>query len=146
MIAYQTLNISAIKSFYINENPSEIAQYIIPQDPRISEMAIVEAIFSCVVFVETYPAEEAPATATKGVRKTWYEGYSTVSEFYVPDYSAFPSENTDYRRTLYWHPAVTTDEFGHAKVQFYNNSSCKNFTIGAETITPQGMIGVFQEK
>lgn len=45
----------------------------------------------------------------KGVRKTWLEGYSEVKDFYQPDYRVLPKEN-DYRRTLYWNPALSTDE------------------------------------
>ena len=48
----------------------------------------------------------------------------------------------DTARTLYWNPAVTTDETGHAKIEFYNNSRSRNFSISAETVTPDGMIGI----
>jgi len=64
-----------------------------------------------------------------------------VKEFYSPDYSALPEES-DYRRTLYWNPAVTTDSTGIAKIQFYNNSSCKKLSINAETVTQDGKIGI----
>ena len=97
--------------------------------------------FGCVVFIETYPEGEIPAKGMKGVRKTWLEGYSDVKEFYSPNYSELPKE-PDYRRTLYWNPAVTTDETGMAKIQFYNNSSCKNLSISAETVTSEGRIGL----
>ena len=96
---------------------------------------------SCAVFIETYPDGEIPIAGVKGVRQTWLEGYSPVKEFYSPDYSVLPPE-PDYRRTLYWNPMVTPDENGHAKINFYNNSSCKNFNISAETITPLGTVGV----
>jgi len=101
-------------------------------------------LLSCAVFIETYSEEEIPADDGKGIRKTWLEGYSAVKEFYSPDYSALPPE-PDYRRTLYWNPMVTPDAIGKAKVIFYNNSSCKNFSISAETITSHGMIGIFRK-
>jgi hypothetical protein len=99
-------------------------------------------MFSCVVFIETYPEGQIPVGGAKGVRKTWLEGYSGVSEFYSPNYSELPPQ-PDYRRTLYWNPAVAPDETGRTKIQFYNNSSCTNFSISAETVTHQGMIGVY---
>jgi len=46
---------------------------------------------------------------------------------------------------LYWNPAVKTDKEGKALIQFYNNSSCKSFSISAETITPQGVMGVLKK-
>ena len=137
---YQTVRLSAIKSIYINENPSVMAQYIIPDNPNVSAMDIALKC-GCVVFIETYPEGEIPSEGAKGVRKTWLYGYSDVTEFYSPNYSELPEE-PDYRRTLYWNPVVTTDETGIVKIQFYNTGSCKNLNISAETITSAGMIGI----
>jgi len=142
---YKPIRLSGIKSIYINEDIFSIAQYIISLNPFFSSDEIVFKYLSCVVFIETYPDGEIPVEDAKGVRKTWLEGYSTVKEFYHPDYSVLPPES-DYRRTLYWNPNVTTDEHGKATVRFYNNSSCKNFNISAETVTPLGMIGVYRKE
>ena len=140
IIKYETVPLSAIKSIYINENYSAISQYVWhPYD-------LVANMFNCVVFIETYPEGERPAEAAKGVRKTWLEGYSGVSEFYSPNYSGLPPILPDYRRTLYWNPTVTTDENGKANIQFYNNSSSRNFSISAETVTQQGMVGIYKDK
>jgi len=92
--------------------------------------------------METYPDGQIPIEGAKGVRKTWLEGYSPVNEFYSPNYSELPPE-PDYRRTLYWNPMVSPDENGKALIKFYNNSSCMNFSISAETVTSQGMIGKY---
>jgi hypothetical protein len=136
---FLTINISAIKSIYINENIGVIAQYI--NDPYALQIAMR---LGGVVFIETYPEDQIPAEGGKGVRKTWLEGYSAVKEFYSPNYSEIPPE-PDYRRTLYWNPMVATDENGKAKVNFYNNSTCTKFSISAETVTQNGMIGVYKK-
>jgi hypothetical protein len=139
---YKTIGLNAIKSIYINENPSVICQY---SDPKISCFD-VDQIFSCVVFIETLPEGKIPVNSAKGVRKTWLDGYSTVKEFYNPNYAALPPElGADYRRTIYWNPSIPTDENGIAKIQFYNNGSCTNFSINAETITSDSLIGVFKK-
>ena len=138
--AYQDIDLNAIKSIYINEEPSIICQY--NPNPDISCNDALGA-YSCVVFIELYPKGQIPVAGAKGVRKTWLEGYSAVSEFYSPNYSELPPEFNDYRRTLYWNPMVTTDETGKAKIQFYNNSSCTNFSISAETVTEDGIIGIY---
>ena len=138
---YKNIKLSAIKSIYIN-NLNRDHYLNIPELTTKQR----EALFSNrVVFIETYPEGQVPVDGAKGVRKTWLEGYSSVKEFYNPDYS-MPPLDLDYRRTLYWNPNVTTDENGVAKIRFYNNSSCKNFSINAETVTSQGMIGTYNNK
>ena len=125
-----------IKSVYISEDVSTIITYgRSPDAPKF---------YSCVVFLEIFPDWKIPVSAGKGVRKTWLDGYSQVKEFYSPNYSTLPME-PDYRRTLYWNPSVKTDKDGKALIQFYNNSSCKSFSISAETITPQGVMGVLKK-
>ena len=135
---YKNIKLSNIKSIYIN-NLNRNNYINIPGLP----LKKIEEIFSnYVVFIETYPEGQSPTESAKGIRKTWLEGYSAVKEFYNPDYSSLPSPEPDYRRTLYWNPMVATDENGIAKIRFYNNSSCRNFSISAETVTPEGRIGI----
>ncbi|MDL2278302.1 hypothetical protein LJC57_06880 [Parabacteroides sp. OttesenSCG-928-G07] len=137
---YRMIRLQAIKSIYINEELSVIMHYA----PAEMSLWDIVNMYKGVVFIETYPDEEVPVEATKGVRKTWLEGYSTVKEFYAPDYSILPP-SPDYRRTLYWNPKVVPDADGIARIKFYNNSRNKtNFSISAETITPGGWIGVFK--
>jgi hypothetical protein len=125
------VNVSYIKSIYISEDPFICANY-----------SPYPLSFDCIVFIEMFP-DWKPVETSKGVRKTWLDGYSQIKEFYSPNYGKLPPES-DYRRTLYWNPAVKTDKDGKALIQFYNNSSCKSFNISAETITPQGVIGVLK--
>lgn len=138
--SYKTLRLVAIKSIYINEELSAKCRYA---DPRMSPMEVDEW-YSCTVFIETYPEGKVPVKGGKGVRKTWVDGYSEPAEFYHPDYSILPKEE-DYRRTLYWNPEVMPDEAGNAQVSFYNNSRCRKLKITAETISADGMIGLFSE-
>lgn len=137
---YKTLNLEAIKSIYINEELFIKCRYA---DSSMSPMD-VDDLYSCVVFIETYPEGEIPVKGGKGVRKTWLDGYSEPVEFYHPDYSILPKDE-DYRRTLYWNPEVIPDEAGNARVSFYNNSRCRRLKIIAETISPDGTIGVYNE-
>lgn len=139
MTKYKLIRLEAIKSIYISEDLSTMLRYA---DPRISPLEI-DKLYSGVILIETYPEGQIPSEAGKGVRKTWLEGYSQVKEFYNPDYSKLPQE-PDYRRTLYWNPSVLPDANGKANIQFYNNSRCRKFRMNAETITPQGGIGTYQ--
>ena len=73
-----------------------------------------------------------------------FQGFNKPIEFYNPDYSnAKLPEVKDYRRTLYWNPNVTTDNFGQASIEFYNSSTCTSMDVSAEGITHYGefMVG-----
>ena len=138
---YKNIRVQAIKSIYINETLSAFCKYFRPES---AGCAWIFDRFGCVIFIETWPDGEIPVEGTKGIRKTWLEGYSRVSDFYSPDYSELPLI-PDYRRTLYWNPSVTPDENGKARIQFYNNSRSNNFSISAETVTLAGKIGVYRD-
>ncbi len=75
-----------------------------------------------------------------GRRVIKVQGYSKPVQFYAPQYPEGPIEgNVDVRRTLYWNPNVITDEAGHARVEFYNNSFTRRFIISAAGITASGI-------
>lgn len=131
------LYLESIKSIYINENPSTILKYA---NPAKYTMFNIDH-YGCAVFIETDP--NRPAPPGKGSRRTLIDGYSRIEDFYSPDYSYEPEED-DYRRTLYWNPEVTPDNNGIAKVQFFNNGTCENFIISAETISSDGTIGLYR--
>jgi len=78
----------------------------------------------------------------KGVRSTIFQGYSEPTEFFNPNYSEYVlPDKQDFRRTLYWNPNVETDSKGKASVFFYNNSTCKEVGVSAETVTESGALG-----
>ena len=75
-----------------------------------------------------------------GRRTTTVKGYTKPVQFYSQEYPDGPIEGSpDYRRTLYWNPNVITDENGRARVEFYNNSFTRKFTINAAGITASGV-------
>ena len=80
----------------------------------------------------------------RGIRRTTFEGYAPAVEFYSPDYSLM-APMPDYRRTLYWNPNVKTDSKGEAKIEFYNNSTCRQLVISAEGITKDGRAVVYRQ-
>ena len=75
-----------------------------------------------------------------GRRTTTVKGFTKPVQFYSPVYPNGPIEGkVDTRRTLYWNPNVITDDDGHARVEFYNNSFTRKFTINAAGITASGI-------
>jgi hypothetical protein len=111
----------------------------------IAYMPIGASGHEVMVFIYTYQDLHS-RNNVYGIRQTNLQGYSAVKEFFNPryEYTPLPSEK-DYRRTLYWNPDVKTDANGKATVTFYNNSSCKNFNVSAETVTEYGVIGVMNK-
>ena len=93
-----------------------------------------------VVDIELNPARKRRTFVDKNARSTSFSGYTPVVEFYAPTYPNGPIQgDKDYRRTIYWNPAVTTDADGHASVSFYNNGYSRALTISAEGLTSDGV-------
>lgn len=77
----------------------------------------------------------------KGVRHTYFEGYSRVADFYNPDYTTNPviPGDIDYRRTLYWNPNLKTDDKGIVSVSFYNNNKGRQIIVSCQGLTENGI-------
>jgi hypothetical protein len=111
------LDLTEIKSIYIQ-----------PDNPRDVDRNVQ---------IYLYLHKKYTTESDKGLRKTYFEGYNTPETFQMEDYSKIPPME-DFRRTLYWQPDVRTDSEGKAKVEFYNNSSCREMFISVEGMTPDG--------
>lgn len=93
-----------------------------------------------VIDITMYP-KGLRRSKVKGQRQTSFRGYSEVAEFYAPEYPDGPIKgDVDYRRTLYWNPALTTDSEGAASLLFYNNGYSKKFEVSVEGVTQQGVL------
>ncbi len=72
---------------------------------------------------------------TRGIRKTFIQGYSRPAAFYSPQYPDGPHDAfDDTRRTLYWNPSLVTDENGEIRVDCYNSRNATYLTVSAETL------------
>ncbi len=131
-VRYRNLYLESIKSIYINEENSIKLKYA---DPILTMKDIDR--YGCVVFIETDPA--MPLPPGKGTRRTVINGYAEPADFYHPDYSVMPEKN-DHRRTLYWNPDLATDADGKARIEFYNNQTCRKMAVDAQGISAEGVI------
>ena len=73
-------------------------------------------------------------------------GFHQPEEFYAPAYDRktqpFPSaQRNDFRKTLYWNPAVETGMDGTAKVSFYTSDALTSFRATLEGFGQDGGIG-----
>ena len=118
--------IDEVKSVYITDDQYFLSQYILSDE--------LSSLRPAIVFVYTHPKY---FFKQKGLRRTHFVGYSECETFQMEDYSKIPPME-DFRRTIYWQPDVKTDSEGKAKVEFYNNSSCREMFISVEGMTPDG--------
>ncbi|MBR3288128.1 MAG: hypothetical protein IKI72_10015, partial [Bacteroidales bacterium] len=88
-----------------------------------------------------------------GIRWVRWQGYLDPARFHSPDYASFNRDDPfdvmeseyDARSTLYWNPAVKTDEEGHAKVSFYRSDRRGAMHVSIQGITPDGRMGVLEQ-
>ena len=104
--------------------------YVVPYSPKEVHQA---------VRVYLYTHKRFTTESQKGLRRTYFQGFNKPSAFQMEDYSVVPPM-ADYRRTIYWAPDVRTDASGKAKVEFYNNSTCREMYISAEGMSDDGKI------
>lgn len=75
-------------------------------------------------------------------RRIIFKGFAFHDNFYHPNYKNRKLDEApkDYRRTLYWNPALKLDNTGHAEVKLYNNGKHGQINISAEGMTKDGTI------
>lgn len=94
--------------------------------------------------IDVFPTA-ARSPSRKGRRKVAFEGYNEQHTFSMPDYSLMPPE-PDFRRTLYWDPAITLDARGRADITVWNATNCRRVEVSAEGLTPDGRPLMLREK
>ncbi|MFC2089577.1 carboxypeptidase-like regulatory domain-containing protein [Bacteroidota bacterium] len=70
------------------------------------------------------------------------EKYSVSKHFYSPRYnSEFKRNNPfpDLRKTIYWNPALPIDEYGYAKITYYNGDRYTRIRCVLEGMTSNGI-------
>lgn len=145
------IDMEDVKSIIVYDSPFEFTYHPIVrealapdiidslnQPKTLSDVTFTRGLY--IIDITMYP-KGLRRSKVKGQRQTSFRGYTMSTEFYAPEYPNGPIKgDVDYRRTLYWNPALTTDDNGQAEVLFYNNGYSKQFQISAEGITPQGII------
>ncbi len=78
----------------------------------------------------------------KGLEYSTIIGYSSLKEFYSPDYAKDNDNNiTDYRSTLYWNPFLIFDnKTRRVTIPFYNNDKCKKIKVIIEGMNETGQL------
>ncbi|MES2003263.1 MAG: hypothetical protein V4450_01985 [Bacteroidota bacterium] len=132
-------------------NPAEALGYSEIQNLNMNDIAYVK-------FYDTYPLEPLKSALAiylkkgdeitqkdleSGLPKTKVAGYTTVKEFYSPDYSVPETKQAavDLRTTLYWQPYISTDKNNSkATIHFYNNDASSKMWLVVEGMNEAGKL------
>lgn len=141
-------------TFFLNEMPVNISQIA---SVNLNDIAYIKAFrppffgsglkndYNGAVALYTKKGKEF-TSSVKGLDNITVTGYTTVKEFYQPDYSDINQlfDKTDLRRTLVWKPNIITDgSVQKINIAFYNNDVNRKFVVTLEGINDQGkMIAV----
>ena len=106
-----------------NNNEGRVTSYRINVRDNIGAVVVVEL------------HDEVYNDNRKGIRQTYYIGYSSVRECYNLQTSDQAIGDIHYRRTLYWNPNIKTDVTGKANIRFYNNGTCRKMDMSVEGST-----------
>lgn len=90
--------------------------------------------------------DETPKS--KGLSSNTIAGYSPVKQFYSPNYDRFDprNEREDIRSTLFWGPALITNQKNKTvTLNFYNNDVTKAFRVVIEGMTRDGLLTHYEQ-
>lgn len=94
------------------------------------------------IAIYTRKGDDRPEIPGKGLSKDMVVGYTSVREFFSPDYAIKKdAAYDDFRTTLYWNPEIITDkENNKIPITFYNNDVSKSFKVIIEGMTKSGKL------
>lgn len=112
------------------KNITELVNNLSKFNAGVETLVINEKKNYILIVSELY--DEVYNDTRKGIRQTYYTGYSLVRECYNNLTEDQAMDDIHYRRTLYWNPDIKTDASGKANIRFYNNGTCKRMNVSIE--------------
>ena len=94
------------------------------------------------VTIDLRKAEGNAQRYTYRDRRYILPGFSIAEDFYSPNYRLSPPtpSTRDYRRTLYWNPALQLDATGRARIQLFTGSRPASIIVEAEGMSADGTL------
>ncbi len=137
-------------TLYLNEMPTDVSQIATMAVSDIAYIKVFRPPFmggfngaNGAIAIYMRKGGDEPAGPGKGLAKNLVTGYTTLREFYSPNYETFNADNdkADIRTTLYWNPqVVTSPEANKVTLSFYNNDISRAFRVVIEGITTDGRL------
>ncbi len=95
------------------------------------------------IAIYTKKGNDRPREPGKGLSNNSVRGYTSMREFYSPNYGTFNENDSkkDVRTTLYWNPQVITNHTNNkVTLSFYNNDISQAFRVVIEGMTSDGRL------
>jgi hypothetical protein len=94
------------------------------------------------IAVYTKKGSDRNSGLVKGLDYSTIIGYSTIKEFYSPNYDVKNDLTIgDYRNTLYWNPFIVMDKkTRRVTLPFFNNDKCKKIKVVIEGMNENGQL------
>ena len=136
-------------SFFVNEATSDVSRL---QSVSMNDVAMIK-IYRPPFFgamgggaggaIAVYTKKGASANSNiKGLDFTNLAGYSTIKQFFSPNYETTNDQSIgDYRTTLYWNPFLLIEKTNRRiTIPFYNSDNCKKIRVTIEGINELGQL------
>lgn len=140
---------------YLDQMPSDVS---LLSSISVSEVAYIKVFrppfmggfngANGAIAIYTRRGNDVKLEPGKGLANNKVFGYTTIKEFYSPNYASFSirNEQRDIRTTLYWNPAlVTTPQKNQVVVSFYNNDVSGAFRVIIEGMTRDGKLAHIEQ-
>ena len=138
-------------SFFLNESPASVD---LLSTISVSDVAYIKVLrppfvgaagggAHGAIVIYTKRGDDIESTPGKGLSNNTITGYTSIRQFFSPDYATLTGENEkkDLRTTLYWNPEVITQPGNNkVKLTFYNNDVTQAFRVVIEGITRDGRL------
>jgi hypothetical protein len=140
-------------SLYLNEMQVDVSQL---QGTTVNDIAMVKVFRPgsgvgfgggaggvIAVYTKKGGDEKRSDPNIKGLDRAFLVGYSTMKEFYSPNYfeSSPLNEGEDLRTTLYWKPFILLDKDNkRVSIDFFNNDITKKMRIVLEGVNEEGKL------
>lgn len=148
-------NRDPLKLIYIDEHPfrfdtNDAMAYTEIQNLNIEDIAYIKFYsrdplepLTAALAIYLKKGDEIDTKKMSVLPKIKLPGYTTVKEFYSPDYSVPNAKPVaaDLRTTLYWQPYLLTDKTNHkAIIHFYNNDVSSSLFMVLEGMNEVGKL------
>jgi hypothetical protein len=137
-------------SIFLDEMPSDLQSV---QSISMSDVAMVKVFqppfmggpggsSGGAIAIYTKKGGDNNNTLVKGLDFSTVIGYSSIKEFYSPDYDVKNDTTVgDYRTTLYWAPFIIMDnKTRRVTIPFYNNDKTKKIRVIIEGMNENGQL------
>jgi TonB-dependent SusC/RagA subfamily outer membrane receptor len=133
---------SGINSILLSISPNDVERIEILKSGASAAAFGVRGANGVIAIYTRRGLEDDAGSRSRGFEGILLAGYSYNREFYSPAYDVPREEHAmpDKRTTLYWDPAVKTNNLGQAEFEFFNSDDARSLEVEVQGVTDFGDI------